>query len=168
MRELFRTFTTLVLCGAIALTLTCQGTADAQSPNPSLPRPLSDAQFTKILADIASHGTARAIPSQITSALGLTHKAESLTAPQLAYLETTSAYTDKTNHTIAKLGNGNYLLANTNPDRPVGYIFYVDRDLGLIGALQQTAKGISTWPKADAQKALDVELTFYAGIGELL
>jgi hypothetical protein len=168
MRVLFRTLTRLALCGAVALMLTCQGTADAQSPNPSLPRPISDAQFTKILADIVSHGTARTIPSQVTTALGLTHKAESLTAPQLAYLETTSAYNDKTNHTIAKLGNGNYLLANTNPDRPVGYIFYVDGDLGLIRAVQQTAKGIATWPKEDAQKALEVELTFYAGIGELL
>jgi len=116
--------------------------AGAQTPAPTPaptvaptagPRPISDAQFAKLLADLAANGSNGVVPPTITRALGLTAAGESLTVRQDTVLD--NADPSRAAHTFLKVANGNFIVANVNVDATIIRVYYADARLGLISAL---------------------------------
>jgi hypothetical protein len=125
-------------------------------------RPISDAQFKKIVADAQVNGKVREASSVVTTAFGITRKGETLTLRQSAFADDEKNY-----HTIVLLPNGQYLFSLKKPQDVV--IYYVDANLALIAALNNAAQnGISILPNKNAQSGLDAELKFFAGIADEL
>ena len=123
------------------------------------PRPITDAQFEKLLADLDAKGTTTQLSPLITTSFGLTHQGETLTVHQDAFADEA-----KNVHGLVKLGNGNYLFGYI--EMYASHLYYVDKHLVLIAAMVDSFKGggdkISMPPNKDAQKGLDAELTFFA------
>jgi hypothetical protein len=120
-------------CAAVLAAL-LPAMACAQTAAPSAaPRAITDAQFAKLLADLAANGSNGTVPSGITTALGLTHAGDTLTVKQDTVTDTSDA--TKAVHTFLKLANGNVLVANVNVEGTVVRVYYADPRLALISAL---------------------------------
>lgn len=127
-------------------------------------RPISDAQFKKILDDMAANGAVRAVPTRLTKALGLTKGDEVLTLRRVGYRDD-----KKLTHTLMRLENDRgYLFAFSAPS--VIYFYNVSKDLNTItAAIKDTIpSGITMLSKDEAQKGLDTELAFFATIADRL
>ena len=125
-------------------------------------KPITDAQFQKILADLRVNGKDHPILSEVTTLLGITHKGETLTVRQDAFRDAGQSL-----HTFMKLSDGNYLFALRNTQAV--HIYHVGNDLVLISALINAANdGITILPNKDAQEGLNAELAFFAGVADKL
>jgi hypothetical protein len=115
--------------------------AGAQTPPPApapsaataAPRGISDAQFAKLIADLAANGSNGTVPPTITRALGLTAAGETLTVRQDTVLD--NADPSHAAHTFLKLTNGNVIVANVNVDATTIRVYYATPRLVLISAL---------------------------------
>ncbi len=119
--------------------------AGAQTPPPApsptvVPaagaRAISDAQFAKLLADLAANGSNGTVPPTITRALGLTAAGQTLTVREDTVLD--NADSSHAAHTFLKLANGNVIVANVNVDATIIHVYYADAHLGLISALDRS------------------------------
>jgi hypothetical protein len=125
-------------------------------------RPISDAQFKKILADAQANGKDHTIVSEVTTAFGITHNGETLTMRHDPFLDD-----NKDRHSLIIPNNGNYIIAKSTIQNAHDY--YVDKNLMLISALIIDPKNeITIIPNKDAQAGLDAELKFFAGIADQL
>jgi hypothetical protein len=125
-------------------------------------RPISDAQFKKLLADVAStNADAGSTDSRIAKAFGVDHPGQS---------ERRDSFVgpDKHGHTFSKLDNGNYIFSTADESLTHSYSYYADKKLVLITAVYATGQGITIIPNKDAQAGLDAELKFFAGIADQL
>lgn len=128
----------------------------------SASRPISDAQFKKLLGDLETNGYVATISAPITTALGLTRPDQTLTVRQDPFIDS-----EKRSHAFIKLDNGNYLFETTNAENTLVHTYYVAKDLVLIVAVVAIIHGtISIMPKKDAQKGLEAELKFFSGIAD--
>jgi hypothetical protein len=144
----------------LVLVMTCHSSVGAQDVHAS--RPISDAQFKKLLGDLETNGFVGTISSPITTALGLTRQDQTLTVRQDPFLDS-----KKGAHAFIKLDNGNYLFETTNAENTLVRTYYVAKDLVLIVAVVAVIHGtISIMPKKDAQKGLEGELRFFSGIAD--
>jgi hypothetical protein len=159
---------------AVVLAALLPALAGAQSPAPSAAptaaaRAISDAQFAKLLADLAANGASGTVPPTITRALGLTGAGETLTVRQDTVLD--NADQTHTAHTFLKLANGNIIVANVNVDATTIRVYYADPRLVLISALiarkppgGQVGSDITTLTTANAADAWKTELAALATI----
>lgn len=122
-------------------------------------RPMSAAQFGKLLADLAAHGSTTQLSPRLSTALGVTRQGETLTVHQDTFVDSA-----KNVHGFVELTNGNYLFAYI--ERYASHLYYVDRRLVLISSLEDTyrngTEAISATSGTGAQKGLDAELEFFA------
>jgi hypothetical protein len=124
------------------------------------PRPISDAQFKKILADTAANGVTAPTAPVIANAFGVNHKDET---------ERRDSFNDSIGniYTFSKLDNGNYIFSMG--ESKISHDYYVDKNLILISAVTYTVKdGITVLPTKDAQPGLNAELKYFAGIADQL
>jgi hypothetical protein len=125
-------------------------------------RPISDAQFKKLLADNAKNGESALTLPIVAKAFGVDHPGES-------DRHETFQSPDKHNHTFCQLDNGNYMFNTLIPaDDLIAYCYYADKNLVLISAASITKDGATIIPNKDAQAGLDAELKFFAGIADQL
>jgi hypothetical protein len=122
-------------------------------------RPISDAQFKKLLADNAKNGDAGQTAPLIAKAFGVDYSGESERRDSFDGI-------NKFGHTFSQLDNGNYIFSTSNES--IGYDYYVDKNLVLIAAVRLTKDGVTIIPNNDAQAGLNTELKFYAGIADQL
>jgi hypothetical protein len=156
-------------CAAVLATL-LPALACAQTSAPTaVPRPITDAQFARLVSDLAANGSNGPVPTGITTALGLTHAGETLTVRQDTVID--NADTTHTAHTFLKLANGNYLVANVNADATLVRVYYADPRLVLISALVarkppggSVGSDITMLATADAASAWSAEMAALAAI----
>ena len=133
------------------------GNSAAATPN----RPITDAQFKKILADTAANGLNASTERLISQAFGVNYPGET---------ERYDSFedADKRLHTFSQLDNGNYIFSTRN--QTISYNYYVNKNLVLIYALYKTKDGITMLDKdaAQTQAGLNTELAFFAGIANQL
>jgi len=121
------------------------------------PRPLTDAQFKKILDAMAAAGAVRQIGAQITATLGAGPEDEPLTCVMIRYDE------GKQSHAFAKLQDERGFLLSVREEGGNSHIYYADSALKLIRSLDEDDnQGLSLAPNVIAQTGLDAELTFWA------
>lgn len=163
--KIFRLYHTVTFAALVILTFLPTNLQAQSSPTDSAPtRPISDAQFKKILADAQTNGKDHPTNSEATTAFGITHQGETLTLRQDSFRDT-----EHNRHTLTILNNGNYLFALRNAQFDRVHIYYVDKNLVLISALVSTTEvEISIVPNKDAQAGLDAELKYFAGIADQL
>jgi hypothetical protein len=123
-------------------------------------RPISDAQFKKILADNAANGQVTPIQPIVVKTFGVEPGQER---------HDTFISPDKNYNTVAQFNNGNYLFSVANESFAYDYyVYYVDKNLVLIDAAYVTKDGATIIPNKDAQAGLNAELKFFAGIADQL
>jgi len=164
---------TLLLAFPI-LTITCARSVGAQGAD----RPISDAQWKKLRADLDANGTDDRLPANLTIAFRLTHLGER-ELPSRQLVELHDVKLSPLYLTIAKLPNGNYFLSGAdgnNANRPkIVRVYYVTKVLGLIAAVSATGFNggsqtplISIIPNRVAQNGLNAVLNVLAGIADKL
>jgi hypothetical protein len=123
-------------------------------------RLISDAQFKKLLADVASTNadTAPTLPT-LAKVFGLEH-------PGQSERHDTFRGPDQHYHTFSQLDNGNFIFGQSDGLAVRNY--YVDKNLVLISALLVDKDGVTFIPNKDAQAGLDAELITFAGIADHL
>jgi hypothetical protein len=136
-------------------------TPPISAPSTNAPtRPISDAQFRKLLADLASTNAVVGPTAPIVAkAFGVDHPGET---ERRDCFQTS----DKHYHAISQLDNGNYIFSTSN--ELISYDYYVDKNLTLISALSVTKQGVTIIPNKDAQADLDAELKTLASIADQL
>jgi hypothetical protein len=159
-----RSHNRLVLLAVLAMltfaltSLQAQNSATNSAPPISAPstnaptRPISDAQFKKLLADAAKNGDVRPILPIVVKTFGIEPGQER---------DDSFQGDDKRAHTFAQFRNGNYFFSLAN--EVICYTYYVDKNLVLISAASITKDGATIIPNKDAQAGLDGELKFFAG-----
>jgi hypothetical protein len=124
----------------------------------ALTRPISDAQFKKILADSAASADVLTISPIVAKTFGLD--------PGQKERDYTYQPADKRYHTFTQFNNGNYFFSVMSES--IAYDYYVDKNLVLISAASVIKDGVTIIPNKDAQAGLDAELKFFAGIANQL
>lgn len=146
---------------ALALVSVAVNGAALAAPTPP-PRPITDAQFAKLAAQIPIQGHEQAILKQTTDALGITKDGDAaLTLRQIG--------TDDgqgTTLVLSPLPNGRgYLLADVNMQAT--HAFWIDKNLVLVAAtVKAPGKPPVAMPANVAHAELDAELHFWAGIAD--
>jgi hypothetical protein len=130
------------------------------APAHAAPKPLSDAQLTRLWALSAAKGVHVVVVDQVTNALGLTANGSQIDVFQLSFKQTSTGIT----HKFDPLNDGRgYLIMVGMPDGVSYRCYWVDKDLVLISALDfrpgQTSAPIPT-PIASTQ--LDEEWKIWA------
>jgi hypothetical protein len=132
------------------------------SGNSTRVRPISDAQFQKILIDARANGKDIPTSTDVTTAFGLSHKGETLTLRHDGFRDAAQKH-----HGITILPNGNYFFALKETE--TSHVYYVDKNLFLIAALINSVKdGITILPNKDAQEGLNAELAYFAMVADKL
>ena len=150
MRPLRRRFV-----GGLVLTLIASG---AHAQTPPAPRPLSEAQFKKLLDLLAQAGAVRQIGVQITAILGAGPEDTPLTCVMVRYDE------GKRSHAFAKLQDDKGFLLSVRDEDGSSQIYYADNALKLISAVDEDERqGLSLALNTEAEGGLDEELAFWAG-----
>jgi hypothetical protein len=163
-----------LLLAFLILTTTCAGTVGAQVAD----RPISDAQWQKIRADLDANGTDDRLSANLTMAFGLTHQGER-ERPSRQLVELHDVKLSPLYFTIAKLPNGNYFISGAdgnNANRPkLIRVYYVNKVLELLAAVSATGfnggsqiPSISSMPNRDAQHGLNAVLKVLADIADKL
>jgi hypothetical protein len=123
-------------------------------------RPISDAQFKKILTDTQANGKTASLPANIAAAFGVSNPAEK---------EVGDPFNDPTGrvHIFFELDNGNYIFCVS--EKHIAYNYYVDKNLTLKSALSvNDKKEITILSNKDAQGGLNAEFAFFADIANQL
>jgi hypothetical protein len=150
----------LVILAMLTLALTSLQAQDSATNAPA--RPISDAQFKKILDDTAKNGKDRPILPQAMTAFGI-----SFTGTNLMFRSDSFHDKEQYRHAFVVLNNGNYFFTLRNTQ--FAKVYYVDKNLVLISALTVNTKyEITVIPNKDAQIGLNAELKFFAGIADQL
>jgi hypothetical protein len=124
---------------------------------PPAPRPLTDAEFKKLLDLMASSGAVRQIGSQITAILGAGSEDEPLTCVMVRYDE------GKQSHAFAKLQDERGFLISFREADGASHIYFTDNALRLIRSVDEDEDlGLSLAANSSAQTGLDAELIFWA------
>jgi hypothetical protein len=127
----------------------------------ALTRPITDAQFKKILADNAANGTNGLTNVTVAKDFGIYHPGMS---------ERYDLFQDDQHnkHSFTQLDNGNYMFITEIG--AVDSYYYVDKNLDLIsaGTAKITDQHITIIPNKDAQAGLNAELNVFAGIADQL
>jgi len=140
--------------GGLALALA--GTRALAQPLPG-PRPLSEAQFKKVLDLMAQTGAVRQIGSQITASLGAGPEDTPMTCVMIRYDE------GKRSHAFAKLQDEKGFLLSVREEGGFSHIYYTDNGLKLIRAVDEDEdQGLAMAPNVVAQGGLEEELVFWA------
>jgi hypothetical protein len=144
--------------GGLALAVAMSGIASsAEVPAPPRPRPLSEAQFKKILDLMGQTGAVRQIGAQITASLGAGPEDTPLTCLMIRYDE------DKRSHAFAKLQDEKGFLLSVRDEGGFSHIYFTDNRLKLIRAIDEDEdKGLAMAPNVVAQGGLDEELAYWA------
>jgi len=124
---------------------------------------ITNGQFLEILVDLGVSGTTVMLPARVTKGLGLTHLDETLTVKLDSFKDDAGAF-----HFIAKLDNDAGFIVSVT-DLLAAHDFYVNKDRVLVSAISVTEKnGVVSIPNKDAQKLLDVEWVYWAGMADRL
>ena len=128
------------------------------------PKPLiTNAQFMEILVDMGVNGTSTILPARVTRGLGLTHGDETLTVKLDSFRDDAGTY-----HFIGKLENDAGYIVSVS-DSQTARDFHLDKDRVLISAISITgSNGVAVLPGREAQKILDAEWEYWAGMAEQL
>jgi hypothetical protein len=147
----------------IALAALALGGTAVAAPTPA-PRPISDAQFAKLAAQIPIQGHEQAILKQTTDALGITKAAD----PALALRQIGTDDGQGTTYVLSPLPDGKgYLFADVNMQAT--HAFWVDKNLALVAAtVKAPGKTPVAMPPDVAHAELDGELRFWAAIANKL
>lgn len=148
-----------VLLAILAILTLAPTVSEAQSQNPFM----SDFQFKKILAEAQANGKDTKIPSEVTTAFGLTQKGETLTMRRLTYNDA-----KQNQYSFINPNNGNYLFATKFTSGTI--VLYVDKNLMLISGLQKIAgkNEFSILPNKEAQVDLNALLLIFARLADTL
>jgi hypothetical protein len=128
------------------------------------PKPrISNAQFMELLVDMGVNGTPTILPVRVTKGLGLTHDSEALTVKLDSFRDDAGAF-----HFIGKLDNDAGYIVSVS-DSQTARDFHVDKDRVLISAISITgSSGVAVLSRKEAQKILDAEWEYWAGMAEQL
>jgi hypothetical protein len=152
----------LVLLAILAMLTFALNSLQAQSSttNSTPTHPISDAEFKKLLADIASTN------ADVGPTLPIVAKAFGVYRPGQSERHDSFQGPDKRGYTFSQLDNGYYIFSTAN--ELIAYDYYVDKNLVLISACSVTKQGVTIIPNKDAQAGLDAELKYFAGIADQL
>jgi len=124
---------------------------------------ITNAQFMEILVDMGVNGATSSLPVRVTKGLGLTHNNETLTVRLDSFKDDAERL-----HFIARLDNdAGYIVSVA--DSQSAHDFLVNTERRLVKAISITEKdGVVLVPNKNAQKLLDAEWLYWAGMAEQL